>query len=80
LCPTILPQKGGEKLGVKNCAQLPINKKWTHGQMQSAQFIKPIQPSAVLKTGLKHSFYRSSVFNNFFSKHVKTYKFKIEVC
>jgi hypothetical protein len=26
-CPTIWPQKGGKKLGVRNCAQLPINEK-----------------------------------------------------
>jgi hypothetical protein len=31
LRPTILPQKGGKNLGIKNWAQLPLNKKSTPG-------------------------------------------------
>jgi hypothetical protein len=37
LCPTILPQKGGKKLGIKNCAQIPINTKLIPGLSLSLQ-------------------------------------------
>jgi hypothetical protein len=52
---TIWPKKGGKKLGVRNCAQLPINKKSTPElgvlyALRRAPNFYEIQPYTVFKT------------------------------
>jgi hypothetical protein len=42
LRPAVLPQKGEKMLGIKNCAQLPINEKSTHLQNRSMLFCKHV--------------------------------------
>jgi hypothetical protein len=60
LHPTIFPQKGGKKLGVKNCAQLPINKKSTpsHKKISDGQ-AKILLPNFQMAPKIDPTFFRN---------------------
>jgi hypothetical protein len=64
-----LPQKGGKKLGVKNCAQLPKYKKSTPAEQKKPCYFGSYQKAAMLPfTKVFFSAYLSEILllNQFF--------------